>query len=207
MLSNRFHQSPFVAGMKSPFPPRHLRITVTFLNLLARPIESTVAPHHHIQSSDSSFTSQHSHTRYPPYNTYHYIGPSIRLLPLSTINLVATIIIFAAVIYLQGFCIEIPVKSNRFRGQRRSYPVDLFYKSGVPIVLESALASMSLLFRCQPRCRTRTPDTASLPALCSGVAVLLFSVSGVSPGHDSLFSPLLDLSCTLKQRSRVQLIK
>src|SRR6202012_1745771 len=36
-------------------------------------------------------------------------------------NLIATLAVFAVVIYLQGFRIEIPVKSNRFRGQRGSY--------------------------------------------------------------------------------------
>jgi protein transport protein SEC61 subunit alpha len=46
---------------------------------------------------------------------------------------------FAIVIYLQGFHIEIPVKSNRFRGQCGSYPVKLFYTSNMPIVLKSAL--------------------------------------------------------------------
>lgn len=56
-------------------------------------------------------------------------------------NLVATVAVFAAVIYLQGFRIEIPVKSNRFRGQRGSYPVKLFYTSNMPIMLESALTS------------------------------------------------------------------
>ncbi|KAG7089694.1 translocon subunit [Marasmius oreades] len=59
----------------------------------------------------------------------------------NVMNLIATIIIFAAVIYLQGFRIEIPVKSNRFRGQRGSYPVKLFYTSNMPIMLESALTS------------------------------------------------------------------
>ena len=56
-------------------------------------------------------------------------------------NIVATAIVFAAVIYLQGFRLEIPVKSNRFRGQRGSYPVKLFYTSNMPIMLESALTS------------------------------------------------------------------
>ena len=56
-------------------------------------------------------------------------------------NLIATVIVFAVVIYLQGFRIEIPVKSNRFRGQRGSYPVKLFYTSNMPIMLESALTS------------------------------------------------------------------
>jgi len=56
-------------------------------------------------------------------------------------NLFATLVVFAVVIYLQGFRIEIPVKSNRFRGQRGSYPVKLFYTSNMPIMLESALTS------------------------------------------------------------------
>jgi len=56
-------------------------------------------------------------------------------------NLIATLAVFAVVIYLQGFRIEIPVKSNRFRGQRGSYPVKLFYTSNMPIMLESALTS------------------------------------------------------------------
>ncbi|KAF9228941.1 hypothetical protein BS17DRAFT_642251, partial [Gyrodon lividus] len=41
--------------------------------------------------------------------------------PPNTMNLIATVIIFATVLHLQGFCIEIPVKSNRFHGQRGSY--------------------------------------------------------------------------------------
>ncbi|KAI5983682.1 SecY protein [Pisolithus marmoratus] len=44
----------------------------------------------------------------------------------NVMNLLATVVVFAAVIYLQGFRIEIPVKSNRFRGQRGAYPVKLF---------------------------------------------------------------------------------
>lgn len=56
-------------------------------------------------------------------------------------NLIATVVVFAVVIYLQGFRIEIPVKSNRFRGQRGSYPIKLFYTSNMPIMLQSALTS------------------------------------------------------------------
>lgn len=59
----------------------------------------------------------------------------------NVMNLFATVVVFAVVIYLQGFRIEIPVKSNRFRGQRGSYPVKLFYTSNMPIMLESALTS------------------------------------------------------------------
>lgn len=59
----------------------------------------------------------------------------------NVMNLLATLVIFLVVIYLQGFRIEIPVKSNRFRGQRGTYPVKLFYTSNMPIMLESALTS------------------------------------------------------------------
>ncbi|KAG2125117.1 SecY subunit domain-containing protein [Suillus clintonianus] len=42
---------------------------------------------------------------------------------------------------MQGFHIEILVKSNRFRGRRGNYPVKLFYTSNMPIMLQSALSS------------------------------------------------------------------
>ena len=56
-------------------------------------------------------------------------------------NLLSTVLVFAAVIYLQGFRVEIPVKSSRQRGMRGSYPVRLFYTSNMPIMLQSALSS------------------------------------------------------------------
>ncbi|KAI8906731.1 SecY subunit domain-containing protein [Gorgonomyces haynaldii] len=56
-------------------------------------------------------------------------------------SLLATALVFAIVIYLQGFRIEIPVKSNRMRGQQGSYPIKLFYTSNMPIMLQSALVS------------------------------------------------------------------
>lgn len=59
----------------------------------------------------------------------------------NVMNLISTVLIFAIVIYLQGFRIEIPVKSNRFRGQRGTYPIKLFYTSNMPIMLQSALTS------------------------------------------------------------------
>lgn len=56
-------------------------------------------------------------------------------------NLLATVVVFAAVIYLQGFRVEIPVKSSRQRGMRGSYPIRLFYTSNMPIMLQGALSS------------------------------------------------------------------
>jgi protein transport protein SEC61 subunit alpha len=56
-------------------------------------------------------------------------------------NLMATILVFAVVIYLQGFRVEIPVVSKKFKGQGGSYPIKLFYTSNMPIMLQSALVS------------------------------------------------------------------
>eukprot|EP00842_Homolaphlyctis_polyrhiza_P006727 jgi/Hompol1/7055/HPOL_005168-RA len=56
-------------------------------------------------------------------------------------NLLATILVFAVIIYLQGFRVEIPVKSNRMRGQQGTYPIKLFYTSNMPIILLSAIVS------------------------------------------------------------------
>ncbi|KAF9584137.1 translocon subunit [Lunasporangiospora selenospora] len=59
----------------------------------------------------------------------------------NVMNLLATILVFGIVIYLQGFRVELPVKSSRFRGQRGTYPIKLFYTSNMPIMLQSALTS------------------------------------------------------------------
>lgn len=78
--------------------------------------------------------------------TWHDKGRALReafwreRLP-NVMNLISTVLIFAIVIYLQGFRIEIPVKSNKFRGQRGTYPIKLFYTSNMPIMLQSALTS------------------------------------------------------------------
>ncbi|KAK9326333.1 SecY subunit domain-containing protein [Lipomyces orientalis] len=56
-------------------------------------------------------------------------------------QLLSTVLVFLVVIYLQGFRVEIPVKSNRARGPYGTYPVRLFYTSNLPIMLQSALTS------------------------------------------------------------------
>uniref|UniRef100_V5GMB2 Putative transport protein sec61 alpha subunit n=1 Tax=Ixodes ricinus TaxID=34613 RepID=V5GMB2_IXORI len=47
-------------------------------------------------------------------------------------NLLATILVFAIVIYFQGFRVDLPIKSARYRGQYSSYPIKLFYTSNIP---------------------------------------------------------------------------
>lgn len=56
-------------------------------------------------------------------------------------NLIATIFVFGIVIYFQGFRVDLPIKSARYRGQYSSYPIKLFYTSNIPIILQSALVS------------------------------------------------------------------
>ena len=56
-------------------------------------------------------------------------------------NLLSTVLVFAIVIYFQGFRVDLPIKSARYRGQYSSYPIKLFYTSNIPIILQSALVS------------------------------------------------------------------
>ncbi|CAO3596413.1 unnamed protein product [Absidia cylindrospora] len=59
----------------------------------------------------------------------------------NVMSLLSTLIVFLVVIYLQGFRVELPVKSNRLRGQRGTYPIKLFYTSNMPIMLQSTMTS------------------------------------------------------------------
>lgn len=56
-------------------------------------------------------------------------------------NLLATVLIFAVVIYFQGFRLEMKMSSNRVRGQTAVHQIKLFYTSNIPIILQSALVS------------------------------------------------------------------
>jgi len=56
-------------------------------------------------------------------------------------NLLATVLVFAVVIYFQGFRVELKIKNNRVRGQTSSHQIKLFYTSNIPIILQSALVS------------------------------------------------------------------
>ncbi len=99
----------------------------------------------------------------------------------NVMNLIATLAVFAVVIYLQGFRIEIPVKSNRFRGQRGSYPVKLFYTSNMPIMLESALTSH--IYIVSQMLFSRFPDSFLVKLL--GVWEVIFF------GHPPFFTVLI----------------
>merc|ERR1711939_818334 len=59
----------------------------------------------------------------------------------NVMNLLATIAVFSAVIYLQGWKVDIPIKYAKHRGQQSKYPIKLFYTSNMPIILQTALVS------------------------------------------------------------------
>jgi preprotein translocase subunit SecY len=103
-------------------------------------------------------------------------------------NLISTVIIFAVVIYLQGFRIEFPSKSNRFRVQRGMYPVKRFYTSNMPIMLQSALASN--VFIVSQMLATRFPNNLLVKAWG------IWEVRAISlsvPSSSSSLSPFLFL--------------
>ena len=56
-------------------------------------------------------------------------------------GLLATVLVFAIVIYFQGFRVDLPVKNMRVRGNQQAYQIKLFYTSSTPIILQSALVS------------------------------------------------------------------
>jgi preprotein translocase subunit SecY len=43
--------------------------------------------------------------------------------------------------HVQGFRVDLPIRSKRNRGQSITYPIKLFYTSNMPIILQSALVS------------------------------------------------------------------
>ncbi|CAG8441993.1 5840_t:CDS:2 [Scutellospora calospora] len=117
----------------------------------------------------------------------------------NVMNLLATVVVFGIVIYLQGFRVELPVKSNRFRGQRGTYPIKLFYTSNMPIMLQSALTTN--VFLISQMLYTRFPDNLLIRIL--GVwtphegSSQLFASGGLayfmSPPHsikDALLDPI-----------------
>ncbi|KAJ3445697.1 protein transport protein sec61 subunit alpha isoform [Anaeramoeba flamelloides] len=61
-------------------------------------------------------------------------------------NLLATVIIFLTVIYFQSFRVELPLRSQRVKGNAGTYPIKLFYTSNMPIILQSALVTNFFFF-------------------------------------------------------------
>ena len=56
-------------------------------------------------------------------------------------NLLATILVFFLVIYLQGYRVELKLVHKKYRGYESSYPIKLFYTSNISVIFQSALVS------------------------------------------------------------------
>lgn len=93
------------------------------------------------------------------------------------LQLLSTFIVFFVVVYLQGFRLEIPIKSTRVRGPYQSYPIKLFYTSNTPIMLQSALTSN--VFIISQMLYNRFPDNILIKLLGSWEA---------RPGSSQLFA-------------------
>jgi len=57
----------------------------------------------------------------------------------SMIGLVATVIVFVLVIYMEGVRVELPISHANYRGFRGKYPIKLLYVSNLPVIFASAL--------------------------------------------------------------------
>jgi preprotein translocase SecY subunit len=57
----------------------------------------------------------------------------------SIIGFVSTIIVFLAIIYLEGVRVELPLSYASYRGFRSRYPIKLLYVSNLPVIFASAL--------------------------------------------------------------------
>ncbi|CAM9196803.1 unnamed protein product [Discosporangium mesarthrocarpum] len=57
------------------------------------------------------------------------------------INVAATVAVFVVVMYLAGWQVDLPVFSQKYRGQQHKFPIKLFYTSNMPVVLQTALVS------------------------------------------------------------------
>jgi protein transport protein SEC61 subunit alpha len=57
----------------------------------------------------------------------------------SVFGLIVTSLVLAALVYVQGIHIDIPIVSNKYRGFKAVYPIKLLYTSNIPVILASAL--------------------------------------------------------------------
>jgi len=64
----------------------------------------------------------------------------------NVLNVISTVLMFALIVYVQGFRIEIPIQSSRAKGLTSTYPIRLFYTNSVPIMLQSVIVTQVLNF-------------------------------------------------------------
>ncbi|MCD6485079.1 MAG: preprotein translocase subunit SecY [Candidatus Odinarchaeota archaeon] len=60
-------------------------------------------------------------------------------------GLLATIIVFLGVVYVESMRVELPVVHTKYRGFKGKYPIKLLYTSNIPVILVQALYANILL--------------------------------------------------------------
>jgi protein transport protein SEC61 subunit alpha len=71
-----------------------------------------------------------------------HINPNLPTL----VGLIATIVIFVIVIFLETVRVEIPLQYSKYRGFKGKYPIKLLYVSNIPVILVQALYANALFF-------------------------------------------------------------
>lgn len=62
------------------------------------------------------------------------------------LGLIATIVVFVIVIYMEGVRVELPISHANYRGFRGKYPIKLLYVSNLPVIFASALFANVYVF-------------------------------------------------------------
>ncbi|KAI8461501.1 protein transport protein SEC61 subunit alpha [Phakopsora pachyrhizi] len=112
-----------------------------------------------------------------------------------------------AMIALFHLLVKIPVKSNRFRGQRGTYPVKLFYTSNMPIMLESALTPN--VFILSQMLYNRLPKNIFVKLLGSGIAYYISPPHNIravfsDPIHTLLYVSFMLTACALFSKTWIK---
>ena len=81
-----------------------------------------------------------------PQSLYYLAGGDVVSAFWSLIPIAFTALVFAAVVYVEGMKIELPLAYGRARGLGAKYPIKFLYVSNIPVILASAiLLNMQLL--------------------------------------------------------------
>jgi len=83
--------------------------------------------------------------------------------------IVATIVVFLAVVWAQSLKVEVPLSFGRLRGYGVKWPLSFFYTSVIPVILAAALVANIQLFGGMLE-NAALPCTAGNPDLCTGSA-------------------------------------
>lgn len=74
----------------------------------------------------------------PQFISYMQIGEIFSAV-VALLPIIATILVFAIVVYVQGIKVEIPLAFGSIRGFSRRWPLNLIYTSNIPVILTAAL--------------------------------------------------------------------